>query len=143
MSLSPSILESEPRPAPALSFERLPRYLLCAYALLIIYASLYPFADWRDPALSIFYFVSAAWPRYWTAFDLATNMAAYVPLGFLLALSLEAATRRWVAALAAILLASFLSFSMESLQTWLPSRVASNVDWACNSFGAALGALLS
>ena len=143
MSLSPSILESEPRPAPALSFERLPRYLLCAYALLIIYASLYPFADWRDPALSIFYFVSAAWPRYWTAFDLATNMAAYVPLGFLLALSLEAATRRWVAALAAIVLASLLSFSIESLQTWLPSRIASNVDWASNSAGAALGALLS
>ena len=61
----------------------LPRYLALAYLALIVYASLHPFSGWRDPGLSPIYFLTAGWPRYWTAFDLLTNVLAYLPLGFL------------------------------------------------------------
>ena len=122
---------------------RLPRYLALAYAALIVYASLHPFSDWRDPGLSPFAFLDAAWPRYWTAFDLITNVFAYLPLGFFLALAMHRLPGRWSPAIATLLLGALLSFCLESLQTWLPSRVASNLDLACNSFGAGIGALLT
>lgn len=125
---------------------RLPRYLALAYALLVIYASLHPFTGWRDLGVSPLAFLDAAWPRYWTGFDLITNVLAYLPLGFLLALALGAAQPRWwrrlLAGLAAVLLAAALSFTLEALQTWLPSRVSSNLDFACNALGGLLGALL-
>jgi len=122
---------------------RLPRYLALAYAALIVFASLHPFSDWRDSGLSPFAFLDAAWPRYWTAFDLTTNVLVYLPLGFLLALAMDRLPGRWTPAIAALLLGAMLSFCLESLQTWLPSRVASNLDLACNSLGAGIGALLA
>ncbi|MEO8409164.1 MAG: VanZ family protein, partial [Propionivibrio sp.] len=36
-----------------------------------------------------------------------------------------------------------ISFCVECVQTWLPSRVPSNLDLACNGFGTAGGALLA
>ena len=121
----------------------LPRYLALAYTLLIVYVSLHPFAGWRDTGLSPLAFLVAAWPRYWTAFDLAINTLAYLPLGFLLTLAFRRLPGRAGAALAALLLGVTISFCLECLQTWLPSRVASNLDLACNSIGTALGALLA
>ena len=121
---------------------RLPCYLALAYAVLIVYASLYPFANWRDVGLPVLSFLDAAWPRYWTAFDLAVNVLVYLPLGFFLTLALRRLPARWLAAVLALLLGALLSFCLEVLQTWLPSRVPSNLDWACNSVGAAVGAFL-
>lgn len=138
-----------PRPAEAFTTDhspettRLPRYLALAYAALIVYASLHPFSDWRDPGISPFGFLDADWPRYWTAFDLITNVLVYLPQGFLLALALNRLPGRWTPAFSALLFGALLSFSLESLQTWLPSRVASNLDLACNSLGAGIGALLT
>lgn len=134
------------RPAPALETRpslRLPRTLALAYLLLVIYASLHPFTGWRDPGISPFTFLDAGWPRWWTGFDLGVNVAAYVPLGYLLTLSLARQPGRWLPALAGALFAALLSFSLESIQSWLPSRVSSNLDLACNSAGGALGALLA
>ncbi len=121
----------------------LPRYLALAYAVLIVYASLHPFSGWRDPGVSLLAFVDAAWPRYWTGFDLATNVLVYLPLGFFLTLALHRLPGRWTQAIAAGLLGALFSFCLESLQTWLPSRVASNLDLACNTLGTGLGALLA
>ena len=121
----------------------LPRYLALAYAALIVYASLHPFTGWRDPGVSPFFFLDAAWPRYWTVFDLLINVLAYLPLGFLLALTLRRLPGRWLPALAALLLGAAISFALECLQTWLPSRVPSNVDLASNSLGSAIGAMLT
>lgn len=121
----------------------LPLYLALAYTVLIVYASLYPFANWRDLGISPLAFLDAAWPRYWTVFDLAVNIIAYVPLGFLVTLTLRRVPGRWSAALAALLLGSALSLAMESLQTWLPARVPSNIDLACNVSGTAVGALVA
>ena len=58
-----------------------------AYALLIVYASLYPFTGWRDQGIAPWAFLASPWPKYWTGFDITANVAGYAPLGFLLALS--------------------------------------------------------
>jgi glycopeptide antibiotics resistance protein len=134
---------AESAPSRASSPSGLPRYLALAYLALIVYSSLHPFSGWRETGLSPFVFLEAGWPRYWTAFDLATNVLAYLPLGFFLALTLRRLPGRWTPACAALLLGALLSFGLECLQTWLPSRVASNLDLLCNTGGAGLGALLT
>ena len=122
---------------------RLIRQAACAYVLIIVFASLHPFAGWRDPGLPFFFFLEAAWPRYWTVFDLLSNVFAYLPLGYLLTLSFWRESRLALAACLAIMIAALLSLSMEVIQAWLPSRVSSNIDLACDALGAALGALLA
>jgi VanZ family protein len=121
----------------------LPLYLCIAYIALITYASLHPFSGWRDPGLALLTFLESPWPRYWTVFDLLVNVLAYLPLGFLLTLTLRRVSGRGLAALAALLLGTALSLALECVQTWLPSRVPSNVDLACNSLGCGLGVLLA
>ena len=37
--------------------------LALAYAALIVYASLYPFADWRDQGIVPWAYLAAAWPK--------------------------------------------------------------------------------
>ncbi|MEY3872825.1 MAG: hypothetical protein RLZZ296_1820 [Pseudomonadota bacterium] len=107
---------------------------------MVIYASLYPFTDWRDQGLSPFTFINAPLPRYWTGFDVGVNLLGYAPLGFLLALSALRSGHAKHAVSVAALAAAFLSLSMETLQSYLPSRVPSNVDLALNALGAWLGA---
>ena len=119
----------------------LSRYLALAWFGLVVYGSLHPFAGWRDTGVSPVAFLEGGWPRYWTVFDLAANVAVYLPLGFFLTLALSRLPGRYTALLLATLLAGGVSFGLETLQTWLPSRVPSNVDLACNSVGGLLGAL--
>ncbi len=110
------------------------------YAGLIAYASLFPFADWRDQGIIPLAFMWQGLPRYWTAFDLAVNVAGYAPFGFLLALSALRTGRGRHAVLVATLVAGLTSLAMETLQTYLPARVPSNLDWALNTLGAFAGA---
>ncbi|MBV2235847.1 MAG: VanZ family protein [Sterolibacterium sp.] len=119
----------------------LPRYLAVAYTLLVVYASLHPFSGWRDNGISLFVYLQAAWPRYWTAFDIVVNVLAYLPLGFLWASAFRPWRGRLVAVLLALLLGGSLSLLLETTQNFLPSRVASNVDLATNLCGVLLGAL--
>jgi VanZ family protein len=111
------------------------------YTALIAYASLYPFTGWRDTGVPLTAFLSAPWPRYWTGFDLATNVLGYLPLGFLWVGALQTRMPRWLAAGTALLLGFMLSLSMETLQNFLPSRVSSNLDLGSNATGALFGAL--
>ena len=116
--------------------------LALAYAVLIGYASLYPFAGWRDQGVNPLSFLVAPWPRYWTGFDLWSNLLGYAPFGCLLALGwLRNGRSAGRAALAAIGTAALFSLALEYLQIFLPARVPSNLDFALNSAGAALGAL--
>lgn len=119
-----------------------------AYAALIFYASLYPFAGWRDQGIPPWEFLWSPWPKYWTGFDVAANAVGYAPLGFLLALSFLrrgsprlAPSSRATAIAVAVAVATALSLIMEALQTYLPSRVASNLDFGLNAGGALAGAL--
>ena len=115
--------------------------LSAVYAGLVVYASLYPFANWRDQGPLPWGFLLAPWPHYWTAFDLLSNVLGYAPLGFLLALGALRTGRGSQAVLLATLVAGLLSLMMETLQGYLPSRVPSNVDSVLNTAGAWLGAV--
>jgi VanZ family protein len=107
---------------------------------LVVYASLYPFNEWRDQGISPLRFLSAPLPQYWTGFDVAINVLGYAPLGFLLALAALRSRRVSWAITVAVLASALLSLGMEALQSYLPSRVPSNVDLALNTLGAWLGA---
>lgn len=113
------------------------------YAGLILYASLYPFGDWRVPGHSPLHFLVLAWPRYWTGFDLVSNLLGYLPLGLLVfGARVRAGHPPGGSLMSAVVTGAVLSFTMELLQNYLPNRVASNVDLALNIAGAACGAAL-
>ncbi|MCP3714505.1 VanZ family protein [Paraburkholderia sp. CNPSo 3281] len=121
----------------------LSRQALALYTALIVYGSWYPFTGWRSLGLSPFAYLGDPWPRYWTVFDIVTNVLGYMPFGALVVL---AAWPRWRGSLAVLLAAiagTLLSGVMEAVQTWLPTRVASNLDLASNALGALLGALVA
>jgi len=117
--------------------------LAVIYVGLVIYASLYPFADWRYQGIVPWGFLTSPLPKYWTGFDVAINVLGYMPLGFLLVLSAQRSGRARHAVVFATLASGGLSFLMESLQSYLPVRVPSNVDLALNVSGACLGAMLA
>jgi hypothetical protein len=79
----------------------------------------------------------------------AANVVGYVPLGFLLALSFmrRGNVRRFVnhpnlgGIGVAVLAGTLLSLAMEGTQNYLPSRVASNVDFGLNVAGTLIGAI--
>lgn len=126
---------------PAAARSYLPLYLAAAYTLLAVYGSLYPLTGWHDSGVPLAEFLAAGWPRYITGFDLATNVAAYLPLGFLWVTALRQGLPTVAAVLAATLLGTGLSLGIETLQNFLPSRVPSNLDLACNAAGTLLGSL--
>jgi VanZ family protein len=118
------------------------RAALLAYLLLIIYASWFPFSDWRGSGLSPFTFLTLKMPQYWTGFDVMVNIIGYIPLGMLLVLAVYPLLRGTWALLASAVLGVLVSGTMEAVQTYLPSRVPSNLDFMTNSAGALIGALI-
>ncbi|MEX3990909.1 VanZ family protein [Paraburkholderia sp. EG286A] len=130
--------ESLPRQASTLS-----RQALALYTALIVYGSWYPFTGWRSLGLSPFAYLGDPWPRYWTVFDIVTNVLGYMPFGALVVLAAWPRWRGWLAVLLAAIAGTLLSGVMEAVQTWLPTRVASNLDLASNALGALLGALVA
>jgi VanZ family protein len=115
--------------------------LSLVYIGLIVYASLYPFVDWRDQGIAPWAYLASPLPRYWTSFDLISNVLGYAPLGFLLALSSLRTGLADKAVMRAILVAGSLSLLLETLQSYLPSRVPSSLDFLLNLTGASLGAI--
>lgn len=105
----------------------------------IVYASLYPFDQWRNQDIAPWAFLVAPWPKYWTVFDVVANVLGYAPLGFFLALSVL--RMRWPgsATLWATAMGALLSLLMEGVQSYLPARVPSQVDFLLNTLGAGLG----
>lgn len=114
--------------------------LALVYLCLIVYASLYPFANWRDQGVDFWWFLTAPLPKYWTGFDVLSNVLGYMPLGFFLSLSALRTGRERFALPIAVLASVLLSLSMESLQVYLPGRVPSNLDLLLNVAGGAFGA---
>ena len=115
-------------------------YFAAAYTLLIVHASLSPFTGWRAAPGGVFAFLGA-WPRYVTAFDVAVNVAAYVPFGLLAGYALAKRLRQPDLLVLVAALGAALSLTMEALQALLPGRIASVVDLLANAAGAALGGL--
>ena len=113
------------------------------YAALIVYASLYPFTGWHATGAPLWSFLWQSWSRWWTAFDLVSNLLGYLPFGALVFGALVRTGSRLAAGVVLALLGgAMLSLAMETLQNYLPARVPSNLDLALNVFGTALGAAL-
>lgn len=113
---------------------------LAVWALLLAYASLYPFFPLRPPtpeAIAGFFLT----PRYIVRSDIAFNVVAYVPFGTFACLYFrQEGAARYAIPKAAALAAAF-SLVMEIAQLFVPNRVSSLIDLGCNALGAALGAL--
>ena len=117
--------------------------ILTVSLAVIVVGSLYPFTGWLSISNWSPGFLYAAPPRFITRNDVSTNLLAYLPLGYLIALSLFRPRRRGLPILLAWCLGSALSLGMESMQQLLPGRIASNLDIVLNSLGALTGALLA
>lgn len=137
MSAGPQEQHGPPEPS------SLARRLFIAYTALVVYASLYRFSGWRSLGIGPLDYLGAPFPRYWTGFDVVTNVLGYLPLGVLALSALHPRVRGAAAVLAATAFGTVLSGTMEALQTYLPTRVASNLDLGANLLGALLGALLA
>ena len=114
-------------------------HIAAVLALLIGYASLYPLTGWDVPREALYSFLYRLPSRIEHA-DLVQNVLAYMPLGLFLA----AALRRTMGSSPALLLAAgagaLLSFAMESLQQFVPSRDPSVIDILLNIGGTCIGA---
>lgn len=120
---------------------RLAWILAAAYLLVVVYASLQPFRDWRAPPAEILNFLFAPWARYVPLEDAVVNVLAYVPLGFFMSIGWGARLGPAGGAAASVLATGVLSLVMESMQMFLPARIASNVDLLVNILGALIGAM--
>ena len=120
--------------------------LALGYALLVAYASLYPFSGWRVTADPWWLFL-VSWPRYWLRFDVISNWLGYIPLGFLCAAATlssaraSAHSKTWLVLVVAF--CALFSMAMEVTQNYLPWRVPSLADFTLNSAGAATGVLVA
>lgn len=118
-------------------------WIALLYCALVAYGTLFPVTEWSTPALGWTNPITATWPEKAPRADLFVNLLAYLPLGLFSALWLRPRLGLPAAVLLAAALGSGLSFALEVLQSALPSRVPSPLDWAANSAGTVLGALLA
>jgi VanZ family protein len=119
------------------------RAALLAYLLLIVYASWFPFSGWHASGLAPLAFAEhVKMPRYWTGFDVAINVVGYLPLGLLIVYSLHPHIKGWLAIALTIVCGVLISGTMEAVQSYLPSRVPSNLDLFTNVTGCCIGAVL-
>jgi VanZ family protein len=116
--------------------------LLGAWTLLVVYASLFPFEGWLWPqALPSPRVLALPWPAWRDRFDDAANLLGYLPFGMLAcAASLRRGRSPARAIAGAVAAAALLSYGVEVLQSFLPTRVPSLKDTAFNVTGAAIGA---
>ena len=120
--------------------------ILIAVILLIVYGSLYPWVfEARHLAASPLHILLHSWNvniyDRRLLFDMAVNVAVYVPLG----MSANLAFRRFKSIawefLAPVALGALLSASMEMLQLYTPHRQCSAIDLVTNILGSAVGVL--
>lgn len=112
-------------------------------AVLVLYASLYPFEGWRwPPGVDGPGVLGLRWPQWRDRFDDWANWVGYVPIG---ALVYAAVVRGGASAarglVLALLLPALLSYGVEVAQQFVPGRVPSLKDFSLNAAGAAVGAV--
>jgi VanZ family protein len=115
-------------------------FLVLIFIALIVYGSLFPFSGWTNSGVSLFSFLGS-WPTVLEKADLIQNVLAYAPLGLFAVIWLMKSMRFWPALMLATLMGGVLSFIMESIQQFLPSRMASTSDLAMNLLGTFTGGL--
>ncbi len=115
--------------------------LALVYIALVVYASLFPFDDWRNQGVLPWVYLTQPLPKYWTWFDVFINIAGYAPLGFLGVLTALRTGNGKFAVFLVTFLIFLLAMCLEGLQSYLPSRRASNVDLWLNVVGGWLGGI--
>jgi VanZ family protein len=131
-------MDVSPAPRPR---TRLPHVLAALYGLAIVYASLEPFSPWLPPPPGTPFFLFGASTR-WVRYDALLNVLAYVPFGLFVALLARGASpARRIAS--SIVVGVAMSFAMESLQMYIPPRIASPYDLAANAIGTLAGGIIA
>ncbi|MGB9150961.1 MAG: VanZ family protein [Burkholderiales bacterium] len=112
---------------------------LVVYALSIVYVSLTPFTGWSAPDAPARWL---NWPHYLTAFDVAVNILAYIPLGLFAYIFLLPRVGARFSIVFSVLAGVALSLAMESAQQYLPTRDSSMADLISNTGGTVIGVAL-
>ena len=115
-------------------------WLLLVVLALIVYGSLYPF-NFKPDAIHggvLEALRQLSWARAGRG-DRISNVLLYLPLGFCLFLWLELRWRRALSMIAATVLGTLLSLSIEVAQVYISARVPSFTDVALNALGTLLG----
>jgi VanZ family protein len=99
-------------------------WLALSFAMLVLYASLFPFEGWRwPPGQELTVLLALPTSRYRDSFDVWANLVGYMPLGGLMTVAARRngwgnrATLAWVLPAGAL-----LSYSCEVLQQFVPGR---------------------
>jgi len=121
----------------------LARAMSLSYALLILYVSLNPFDFDFQNGIAAWAWLDAPLPRFITLFDVSVNILAYIPFGFLVMFAAYPRWRNYIALGIALGLSAALALGVETLQSWLPTRIPSQMDWWANILGGLLGGLLA
>jgi VanZ family protein len=121
----------------------LARLMLILYLCLVAYASLTPFNFSIISHLKIWSWLLAPTPRYIPIFDVLSNVIGYLPFGFLMVVSLFPKFLKWQAFIITLFLGMAFSGVLESLQTYLPTRIPSLIDLYSNALGVLIGALFA
>jgi VanZ family protein len=121
----------------------LARAMSLSYALLILYVSLNPFDFDFHNGIAAWAWLDAPLPRFITLFDVSVNILAYIPFGFLVVFAAYPRWRNYVALGLALSLSAALALGVETFQSWLPTRIPSQMDWWANILGGLLGGLLA
>lgn len=118
-------------------------WMAVLYCTLVAYGTLFPVDEWQPPISGWTNPITQPWPAQASRADVTINLVAYMPLGLFMALWL----RQRLGLVAAIAITSLfgcgLSFMLEVMQSALPSRVPSRLDWAANTAGALCGAVFA
>lgn len=78
-----------------------------------------------------------------TVSDVLWNIFGFIPVAFFFSLVLRGRIhKQWLTIITVTMLAFLLSFLIESVQAYLPTRSSSQLDLLCNSIGGLLGALI-
>lgn len=115
-------------------------WMTLVYSALVMYGTLFPLTEWTPPLFGWSNPITMPWPRQMWRADILINLLAYLPVGLFATLWLRSKLGIVAAMLVASAFGCGLSFALEMLQSALPSRVPSPLDWATNSAGALLGA---
>ena len=122
--------------------------IFIAVVVLIVYGSLYPWTfEPRHLPASPLYILLHSWDinledRRFGVFDIAVNIAIYIPLGMSAYLALRRFKSATLRILSPVVFGALLSASMEMIQVFTPHRQCSAVDLVDNTLGAALGVLV-